>query len=116
MSVFYLNFPEFYYLVLPNTSNLLMRKFTEDEILFNLQKLKDWKLKNGKLYKKIVFENFSQALAKMVEIGIYAEKINHHPEWFNVYNRLEIELTTHDANGITEKDFLLAEYIDKVTT
>ncbi len=93
-----------------------MKKLSQEEIHRKLGELKDWQLQEGKLYKKLIFRNFATALAKMVEIGIYAEKMNHHPEWFNVYNRLEIYLTTHDADGITEKDFQLAKYIDEVTT
>jgi 4a-hydroxytetrahydrobiopterin dehydratase len=61
-----------------------------------------------------VFKNFVEAMGFMVKIGIHAEKQNHHPELFNVYNKVNIRLTTHDANGITKKDFDLARSIESV--
>ncbi len=73
-----------------------------------------WKEENNKLYRKIVFKNFSEAFAFMVQVAIEAEKMDHHPEWKNVYNTVEIWLTTHTAGDIvTEKDRKLAERIDK---
>jgi len=54
------------------------------------------------------FEDFAQAFGFMTQIAIIAEKMNHHPEWFNVYNRVDVTLTTHDAGGVTEKDVALA--------
>ncbi len=66
------------------------------------------------LYRKIEFRDFGQALAAMVQIGLEAEKADHHPEWFNVYNRLEIWLTTHDADGVSCRDSNLAAIIDRI--
>ncbi|MBS1639575.1 MAG: 4a-hydroxytetrahydrobiopterin dehydratase [Bacteroidetes bacterium] len=72
-----------------------------------------WQEQNNQLYKKFEFKNFSEAFAFMVKVAIEAEKINHHPLWTNVYNKVEIWLNTHDAgNIITEKDYLLAKKID----
>ncbi|MBS1641654.1 MAG: 4a-hydroxytetrahydrobiopterin dehydratase [Bacteroidetes bacterium] len=72
-----------------------------------------WQEQNNQLYKKFEFKNFSEAFAFMVKVAIEAEKINHHPLWTNVYNKVEIWLNTHDAgNIITEKDYLLAKRID----
>ncbi|MBS1579614.1 MAG: 4a-hydroxytetrahydrobiopterin dehydratase [Bacteroidetes bacterium] len=72
-----------------------------------------WQEQNNQLYKKFEFKNFSEAFAFMVKVAIEAEKINHHPLWTNVYNKVEIWLSTHDAgNIITEKDYLLAKKID----
>lgn len=72
-----------------------------------------WSIENGKLTREFVFDNFISAFSFMSAIAIHAEKLNHHPEWFNVYNKVKIQLTTHDANGITELDFKLASHADK---
>jgi 4a-hydroxytetrahydrobiopterin dehydratase len=72
-----------------------------------------WKEKNNTLYRKFEFSNFSEAFAFMTRVAIAAEKIDHHPLWTNVYNKLEVWLSTHDAGGIvTEKDRELAKVID----
>lgn len=72
-----------------------------------------WKEENNTLYKKFEFKNFSEAFAFMTRVAIEAEKANHHPLWTNVYNKVEIWLTTHDAgNIVTEKDKKLAKAID----
>jgi 4a-hydroxytetrahydrobiopterin dehydratase len=68
-----------------------------------------WELRNGKLHISLKFADFVAAFTFMTAAAIHAEKLNHHPEWSNVYNRVEIDLTTHDAGGITELDFKLAE-------
>ena len=73
----------------------------------------NWIAKNNTLYRKIEFKDFSEALAFMVRAGLEAEKMNHHPLWTNVYNKVEIWLNTHDAGDIiTEKDVQLAEKIN----
>lgn len=75
----------------------------------------EWQTIDNKLYKKFTCENFISALSFMVEVGFYAEQMQHHPEWKNAYNTVEVWLTTHDANNIiTEKDHKLAELVDKV--
>ncbi|MFI8683390.1 4a-hydroxytetrahydrobiopterin dehydratase [Brevundimonas diminuta] len=66
------------------------------------------------IHRSLVFPGFVQALAAMVEIGFAAERANHHPEWFNVYDRLDIWLTTHDADGLSEKDLDLARSVDRL--
>ena len=72
-----------------------------------------WKEENNTLYKKFEFKNFSEAFAFMTRVAIEAEKMDHHPRWTNVYNRVEIWLNTHDAGDvITEKDHKLAKRID----
>jgi 4a-hydroxytetrahydrobiopterin dehydratase len=72
-----------------------------------------WTKKNNALYKKFIFKDFSEAFAFMTRVAIEAEKMNHHPLWSNVYNNVEICLSTHDAGDIiTEKDQLLAKKID----
>ena len=77
-----------------------------------LEKLVGWELKQQKLYRQFVFENFIEAFGFMSRVALLAEAMNHHPEWSNVYNRVDIYLTTHDAGGISERDFILAEQID----
>lgn len=62
--------------------------------------------------RKLAFTDFAEAFAFMTHVAILAEKADHHPEWFNVYNRVEILLTTHDAGGLSERDVLLAKAID----
>lgn len=81
------------------------------------KKLKDfpnWDFNNNGIEKKFQFKNFSEALGFIVQVGILAEKADHHPELFNVYNKVNIRLTTHDANGLTDKDFDLATSIEKL--
>ena len=74
-----------------------------------------WTEENNSLYKKFEFKNFSEAFAFMTRVAIEAEKADHHPLWTNVYNKVEIWLSTHDAgNTITAKDRKLAEKIDKL--
>lgn len=72
----------------------------------------DWSLVSGKLRREIVFANFVEAFSFMTDIAIVAEKRDHHPEWHNVYNRVSVDLITHDADGITELDIQLATHID----
>ncbi len=74
-----------------------------------------WKEKDNQLVKKFEFQDFSEAFAFMTRVALLAEKHNHHPYWINVWNRVEIYLSTHDAGDIvTEKDRKLADAIDKL--
>ena len=74
-----------------------------------------WTEENNQLKKTFRFKNFSEAFAFMTRVALIAEKMNHHPEWKNVYNTVEISLSTHDAgNTVTDKDRKLAEAIDKL--
>ncbi len=74
-----------------------------------------WSEDNNSLYRKIEFKNFSEAFAFMVRVAIEAERMNHHPLWTNVYNKVEIWLNTHDAGDIiTDKDVKLADKINKL--
>ncbi|XP_069810197.1 pterin-4-alpha-carbinolamine dehydratase 2 [Dendropsophus ebraccatus] len=68
------------------------------------------------LYKEFVFKTFNQAFGFMTRVAMQAEKLNHHPEWFNAYNKVHITLTTHDCDKLTRKDVKLAHFIDKVST
>jgi 4a-hydroxytetrahydrobiopterin dehydratase len=87
---------------------------TETEIQSQLSSLTGWQLKKGKLHKEFHFKDFKTAWGFMSQVALLAESHNHHPEWRNVYNRVEIELLTHDSHGITEKDFKLARAIDQI--
>ena len=77
-----------------------------------LNGLADWGLKEAKLHRQFVFGDFVEAFGFMSRVALLAEAANHHPEWSNVYNRVEIYLTTHDAGGITVRDFDLAKRIN----
>ncbi|XP_030649524.1 pterin-4-alpha-carbinolamine dehydratase 2 [Chanos chanos] len=66
------------------------------------------------LYKELHFKTFNQAFGFMSRVALQAEKMNHHPEWFNVYNKVQITLTTHDCGGLSKKDIRMAKFIDKV--
>ena len=97
----------------------MIEKYNEQTVQTLLNELnkdvdKPWKIRNEKLYKQFKFKDFASAFGFMSSIAIYAERADHHPEWFNVYNKVDIELTTHIANGITQRDFDLAEQIESL--
>lgn len=89
-------------------------KLNAAEIEVRLADLPDWGIHQHKLYRHFVFSNFVEAWGFMSQVALLAETMNHHPEWSNVYSRVEIYLTTHDADGISEKDFSLAAQIDSL--
>lgn len=92
-----------------------MKKFPGLQIYSSLHYRLMWTETNNSLYRKFEFSNFSEAFAFMTRVAFEAEKMNHHPLWTNVWNRVEIWLSTHDAGDvITEKDKKLAEKIDKL--
>lgn len=72
-----------------------------------------WELDGDAIKKTFTFKSFIRAFGWMSQIAIWAEKLKHHPEWFNVYNKVEVRLTTHDADGLSELDFSLAEKMEK---
>jgi 4a-hydroxytetrahydrobiopterin dehydratase len=82
------------------------------DIESRLALLNGWSIHQQKLHKQFVFGNFIEAWGFMNQVALLAEAMDHHPEWFNVYNRVDIHLTTHDAGGISERDFKLAGKID----
>jgi|ERR671923_2884387 4a-hydroxytetrahydrobiopterin dehydratase len=90
------------------------KKLTEQEVEQQVTKLQGWKLANGKLNKTFEFDNFVQAFGFMTKVAMHAEKMDHHPEWFNVYNRITIDLVTHDVGGLSNYDIKLAEIINKL--
>lgn len=83
-------------------------KLPASEIERHLTNLDGWVVANGKLHREFKFESFVEAFGFMTSLALVAEKMDHHPEWSNVYNRVEIDLTTHDAGGLTTLDFELA--------
>lgn len=89
-------------------------KLSESEIKKQVAGLKGWKVLGGKLNKTFEFDSFVQAFGFMTRVAMEAEKMNHHPEWFNVYNRVRIDLVTHDVDGISNYDMALAKTIDKL--
>ena len=89
-----------------------MKTYSNEEAKPFLDQLVKWTYNNNAIERDFLFKNFSQSLAFIVQVGILSEKVNHHPEIFNVYNKVNIRLSTHDANGVTNKDFDLARAID----
>jgi len=90
-------------------------KLDQEAVAEGLNELDGWTLGDdgNAIAKSFKFKTFRKAFAFMTEMAMVAEKMNHHPEWFNVYNRVDVTLTTHDAGGITELDLTLAAAMDK---
>lgn len=86
------------------------------EIESELRDLPGWSLASGKLHREYKFVDFIHAFGFMATAAMAIEKMDHHPEWSNVYNRVTIDLATHDAGGITEKDFALAKKLEALAT
>ncbi|MCX2680881.1 4a-hydroxytetrahydrobiopterin dehydratase [Galbibacter sp. EGI 63066] len=91
-----------------------MKKLEKQEIQERIKTLNFWDYEDGYLVTSLDFKSFSDAFAMMTRIAFEAEALQHHPEWTNVYNNLTIRLNTHDVDGITEKDFKLAEKIEAI--
>ncbi|MFC5461315.1 4a-hydroxytetrahydrobiopterin dehydratase [Massilia niabensis] len=93
-----------------------MEKLDPSRVQASLATLPDWTLDAAcnAIHRKFLFDGFVEAFAFMTQVALAAEKRNHHPEWSNVYNRVHITLTTHDAGGLTQLDIELARYIDAV--
>ena len=90
----------------------MAEKLSSDEIQTELNKVAGWVIQDAKLHKEFQFSSFIEAFGFMTQLALVAESMNHHPEWFNVYNRVVIDLTTHDAGGISNLDFELASKAD----
>lgn len=91
-----------------------MSKLTDEQIAAGLAPLRDWELVDGRLHRELRFRDFNAAFGFMARVAMLAEQHDHHPEWSNVFNRVVIDLQTHDVGGISHKDFDLATAIDRV--
>ena len=90
------------------------RTLTRQEIEEALSRLQGWQVRGDKLHRELRFGSFVHAFGFMASVALVAESMNHHPEWQNVYNQVIIDLTTHDAGGISPRDVALAERIDEL--
>lgn len=111
-------------LILENTSflekKMKPRKLNGSEILQEMDRVNatlevPWFIEEEKLTKTYKFPDFIQAFGFMTKCALYAEKVNHHPEWFNVYSTVKIQLTTHDVSGISIKDFNMAKKMEELS-
>ncbi len=93
-----------------------MKALTEKEINERLNDFAGWEYQDNAIHTSLEFDNFKDAFSVMTRIAFEAEKMQHHPDWSNVYNTLNISLSTHDADGVTEKDFKLAKIIDSLVS
>jgi len=77
-----------------------------------------WTLVNGRdaIYKEFLFKDFNQAFGFMTRVALYADKVDHHPEWFNVYNKVQITLSSHDVSGLSQRDIKAANFIEKAVS
>jgi len=91
-----------------------MMRLSQTDIDEELKNLPGWSIMNEKLHKEFQFDSFNQAFGFMTRAAMEIEKMNHHPEWFNVYNKITVELTTHDAGGITKNDVNLARILNSL--
>lgn len=93
---------------------MTLTRATETEIRQALADLGSWTIVDGKLHREYRFRDFVQAFGFMTQAALLAERAAHHPEWFNVYNRVVVDLTTHEAGGITHKDLDLAREMEQI--
>lgn len=93
----------------------MIAKLTETERQAALQELSHWHLAENRdaITRSFKFRNFNEAWGFMNRVALLAEQQDHHPEWFNVYNRVEVTLTTHDSGGVSDKDVALAHFMDE---
>lgn len=94
----------------------MIKKLSAVERRRHLVALQGWKKVRGReaIFKSFRFWNFNEAFGFMTRVALMADRMDHHPEWFNVYNRVDVTLTTHDAGGVTERDIALAEFIESL--
>ncbi|HEX7063362.1 MAG TPA: 4a-hydroxytetrahydrobiopterin dehydratase [Woeseiaceae bacterium] len=92
----------------------MAQKLSDTDIEQRLRELDGWSLADGKLVREFKFEDFVGAFGFMTRAAMHAEKMDHHPEWSNVYNKVRVQLVTHSAGGLTELDFTLAKQLDEL--
>jgi 4a-hydroxytetrahydrobiopterin dehydratase len=90
------------------------KKLTDAEVNEHLAKHGGWALIDGKLHREFICKDFVAAFGKMTSVALVAESMNHHPEWFNVWNKVVIDLNTHSVKGISNLDFELAAKVDEI--
>ena len=90
------------------------KKLTDAEVKEQLALAKGWTLENGKLHRAFECKDFVAAFGNMTRVALVAESMNHHPEWFNVWNKVVIDLNTHSVKGISNLDFQLASKINEI--
>ena len=96
----------------PSSPFMAAAKLTASELEAALANLPEWSVENGKLHREYRFADFVHAFGFMATAAIAIERMNHHPEWFNVWNKVVVDLTTHDSGGITKKDLELARLLE----
>ena len=101
-------------MIISVVAQMKYKKLSENELDETVRAMNGWELEDGKLKKSFRFSNFVEAFGFMTRIALEAEKMNHHPDWSNVYNTVTIKLSTHDAGGITDYDIKLAKIIDNI--
>ena len=89
-------------------------RLSEAELARALAELPGWRVENGKLHREWRFADFNAAFGFMTRVALEAERMNHHPEWSNVWNRVVVDLTTHDSGGVTASDVALARKMEKL--
>ncbi len=94
---------------------MAVSKLSDEQIRKELANLPGWSIVDGKLHKEFTFKNFIEAFGFMTTAALHIEKMNHHPEWFNVYNKIKVDLVTHDAGGITQNDINLARTLNSLS-
>jgi len=90
------------------------KKLSDSELTGTLKSLSGWSIRDGKLHKEFKFDNFVHAFGFMSKVALIAEKMNHHPDWSNVYNRVTIDLVTHDLGGISSFDVEFASRVQQL--
>jgi 4a-hydroxytetrahydrobiopterin dehydratase len=93
---------------------MAIARATESEIQQALAELESWTVENDKLHREYKFGDFVAAFGFMAQAALLAERANHHPEWFNVYSKVVVDLSTHEAGGITQRDFDLAREMEQI--
>lgn len=91
-----------------------LTRLKDDEVRARLSELPEWTLEEGKLVREFRFKDFVDAFGFMSRAALVAERMDHHPEWSNVYNRVSVALTTHDCQGLSERDFKLAQRMSEL--
>ena len=91
-----------------------MQKLTESEIAEQMKSLSGWELRGDRIARTYRFKDFVEAFGWMSSVALVAERMNHHPEWRNVWATVEVELSTHDASGLTTRDMQLAAKMDEL--